>query len=66
MSSAPLVEEALGRQAPVPGPPKTHLVRPRPVQQTRPSAGREHEIQRLIRDLAALAARRRGSTSGRS
>ncbi|CCQ45100.1 hypothetical protein ARTSIC4J27_1033 [Pseudarthrobacter siccitolerans] len=49
--------------APMPAPPKTRLVRPCAAQQSRPSRGREHEVQRLIRDLAALAANPRPSVS---
>lgn len=41
--------------APVPTPPKTPLRMPRVVDQTPRSRSREHEVQRLIRDLAALA-----------
>jgi hypothetical protein len=48
---------------PVPAPPKSRLAKPRAVQQTPLSRGREHEVQRLIRDLAALAAKRRPSVS---
>ncbi|MDQ0922365.1 hypothetical protein QF038_000873 [Pseudarthrobacter sp. W1I19] len=44
---------------PVPAPPKTRLVRPRPAQQARPIRNREHEVRRLILDLAALAAKHR-------
>lgn len=53
----------LSMVAPVPAPPKSRLVRPRVAQQSPPSRGREHEVQRLIRDLAALAAKHRSSVS---
>ncbi|WP_142121599.1 hypothetical protein [Arthrobacter sp. SLBN-122] len=48
---------------PVPAPPKQPLVAPNAVHQTSTSRGREHEVQRLIRDLAVLAATRRPKAS---
>lgn len=45
-----------GKKAPVPAPPTALLARPRVVEQSARSKSREHEVQRLIRDLAALAA----------
>ncbi|MEW1921362.1 hypothetical protein [Pseudarthrobacter oxydans] len=57
------MEEARATQAPVPAPPIKPLVAPRAVQQASTCRGREHEVQRLIRDLAALAASRRGSAA---
>jgi len=47
---------------PVPGPPRKPLARPRAIQQNSASMRREHEVQRLIRDLAVLAASRRPQT----
>jgi hypothetical protein len=47
--------------APVPAPPKNRLVRPHAAQQTQRYKGREHEVQRLVRDLAALAAKHRSA-----
>jgi hypothetical protein len=44
---------------PVPAPPSPRPARLSGVQQTPPSARREHEVQRLIRDLASLAATHR-------
>lgn len=56
MSSIPLTaKEARIEGAPVPAPPNKPLVKPRTVQQTSVGRRREHEIQRLIRDLATLA-----------
>ncbi|MDQ0825968.1 hypothetical protein QFZ60_002141 [Arthrobacter sp. B2I5] len=49
--------------SPVPAPPKQPLVAPNAVHQTSTSRGREHEVQRLIRDLAVLAATRRPKAS---
>jgi len=49
-------EEAPARQAPVPAPPIKPLVVRRRVQQAYPCKGREHEVRRLILDLAELAA----------
>lgn len=40
------------RRRPVPSPPKKPLTVSPPI----PTRGREHEVQRLIRDLAVLAA----------
>lgn len=62
-SNIPSVEDARATQAPVPAPPIKPLVAPRAVQQASICRGREHEVQRLIRDLAALAASRRGSAA---
>jgi hypothetical protein len=49
--------------APVPAPPKSRLAKHRAVQQAPLTGGREHEVQRLIRDLAALAAKHRPAVS---
>lgn len=49
---------------PVPAPPKSRFVRPRAAPQNPPSRGREHEVRRLIRDLAALAAKHHASARG--
>lgn len=48
---------------PVPGPPKRPLERPRAAQQIPTASRREHEVRRLIRDLAALAASHRQQIS---
>lgn len=50
-------------RAPVPAPPKNPLAKPCLVQPTPRSARREHEVQRVIRDLEALAAVRRPQPS---
>lgn len=42
-------------RGPVPAPPRMPLAKPRAGQQTPRSRYREHEVQRLIRDLADLA-----------
>jgi hypothetical protein len=52
-----------GGSAPVPAPPRTRLAKPKAVAQTPRSARREHEMQQLIRDLAALASNRRPRVS---
>jgi hypothetical protein len=43
---------------PVPAPPKTRLKSPGIVEQASFSARRQHQMQQVIRDLAALAAGR--------
>ncbi|BCW75531.1 hypothetical protein NicSoilB11_18560 [Arthrobacter sp. NicSoilB11] len=48
---------------PVPAPPVGPLARPSTVQQTSRSSRREHEVQRLIRDLAVLADNHRAQVS---
>lgn len=50
------------RVVPVPAPPGKPLARPRLIQQNSACMRREHEVQRLIRDLAVLAASRRPQT----
>ena len=62
-SSIPSAEEARATQAPVPAAPIKPLVVARGVQQASPCKGREHEVRRLIRDLAELAANRDGSSA---
>jgi hypothetical protein len=47
----------------VPAPPRKPLARPMAVQPASRSGRREHEVQRLIRDLAALAAKPRPELS---
>jgi hypothetical protein len=59
-SSMPGNEEASSEvpprgRIPVPTPPNKPLARARLVQQNQRSARREHEVQRVTRDLAALA-----------
>lgn len=59
-SSMPGNEEASSEvspkgRIPVPAPPSKPLARAHLVQQSQRSARREHEVQRVIRDLAALA-----------
>ncbi len=49
--------------APVPAPPTAPLARPRVVEQSARSKSREHEVQRLILDLAALAASHRAQVA---
>jgi hypothetical protein len=44
------------RVRPAPAPPSNELAQPRSLPQLPARKGREHEVQRLIRDLAALAA----------
>lgn len=46
-------------KVPVPAPPRNPLARPRLVEHAPRSARREHEVQRVIRELAALAERPR-------
>jgi hypothetical protein len=47
----------------VPAPPTNPLATPLAAQQASQCKGREHEVQRLIRDLAALAANRHERTA---
>lgn len=51
------LSSAEGR-VPVPTPPHERLVRPRLVEQSPRAARREHEVQQVIRDLAALSVAR--------
>lgn len=48
---------------PVPAPPKRPLPPPRAVSDAPAAKGREHEVRRLIRDLAEMAANRQGRTA---
>ncbi|MDP9988857.1 hypothetical protein J2S98_004046 [Arthrobacter oryzae] len=54
-AEASVVPRARGG-VPLPAPPRKPLARPRAIQQNSASMRREHEVQRLIRDLGALAA----------
>lgn len=47
----------------LPRPARRPLARPRSVPQLPAGKGREHEVQRLIRDLASLAASPQGRTA---
>lgn len=49
--------------SPVPAPPKQNSVTTSAGYQSSSSRGREHEVQRLIRDLGVLAARNRPQAS---
>lgn len=62
MSGIQSATQTLTVQA-VPAPPGKHLARPRPVPQIPARKGREHEVRRLIRDLAELAANGQGRTA---
>jgi hypothetical protein len=62
-SSIPSAEKPRVAKTPFPVPPIKPLVAQRTVQQMSTSKGREHEVQRLIRDLAELTASRDGRTA---
>lgn len=47
----------------VPAPPGKPMTQPRPVPQLAARKGREHEVRRLIRDIAELAMSRQGMTA---
>jgi hypothetical protein len=55
--------QARGGRTPVPTPPAVRLRRAAEPRRTPAGRGREHEVRRLILDLAALAAARRPGAS---
>ncbi|MGF9646378.1 hypothetical protein AAIH32_00255 [Pseudarthrobacter oxydans] len=54
-SIPPTAKDVRIGDTPVPAPPTKPLVTPRAVQQISLARRREHEVQRVIRDLATLA-----------